>query len=40
MEDADEDCTGEITFYEFCNLLAKRIKEIPKEEKVEYLVGN
>ena len=27
IEEADEDESGEIDFYEFCNLMAKRIKE-------------
>ena len=27
MEDADDDNSGEIDFFEFCNLMAKRIKE-------------
>ena len=32
MEDADDDNSGEIDFYEFCNLMAKRIKETEQDE--------
>merc|ERR1712060_425969 len=34
MEDADEDNSGEIDFFEFCNLMAKRIKETEQDEEL------
>ena len=34
MEEADEDGSGEIDFYEFCNLMAKRIKETEQDEEL------
>ena len=34
IKDADEDESGEIDFYEFCNLMAKRIKETDHDEEL------
>ena len=34
MEDADDDNSGEIDFFEFCNLMAKRIKETDTDEEL------
>ena len=34
MEDADDDNSGEIDFFEFCNLMAKRIKQTEQDEEL------
>ena len=34
IEEADEDHSGEIDFYEFCNLMAKRIRETDHDEEL------
>ena len=34
MEDADDDHSGEIDFFEFCNLMAKRIKETEQDKEL------
>ena len=34
MEDADDDGSGTIDFFEFCNLMAKRIKETEQDEEL------
>ena len=34
IEDADDDHSGTIDFYEFCNLMAKRIKETEQDEEL------